>query len=146
MPPMPKNNPARRNKTATRATLTAEHSVKAPDLPESHEWHPMTVSWWHDIWASPMAPEYDSSDVHGLFILAALVDEFWLNPSKDLAGEIRLQRQCFGLSPIDRRRLQWEIERTDEAQERGRRRRTTSTPGAAGRKKADPRAVLRPVS
>ncbi|MFG1847790.1 phage terminase small subunit [Micromonospora carbonacea] len=146
MPPMPKNNPARRNRTATRATLSAAHSVKAPELPPAHDWHPMTVSWWEDIWASPMAPEYDSSDVHGLFILAALVDEFWLNPSKDLAGEIRLQRQCFGLSPIDRRRLQWEIERTDEAQERGRRRRTTSTPAPSGGKKPDPRAVLRSVS
>lgn len=145
MPPMPKRNPARRNKSATRATLSAAHSVEAPDLPAEHDWHPMTVSWWRDIWASPMAPEFDSSDVHGLFILAALVDDFWVHPSKDLAGEIRLQRQCFGLSPIDRRRLQWEIERTDEAQERGRRRRTASPP-AGGGKKPDPRAVLRPVS
>jgi hypothetical protein len=35
---------------------------------------------------------------------------------KELAGEIRLQRLCFGLSPIDRRRLQWDIDRGDEAE------------------------------
>jgi hypothetical protein len=47
-----------------------------------------------------------------------------------LSAEIRLQRQCFGLSPIDRRRLQWEIERTEEAQEKGRKRRTPPKPKA----------------
>jgi hypothetical protein len=65
-----------------------------------------------------MAPEFERSDVHGLYLLAVLVDEFWLEPSQQLAAEIRLQRQCFGLTPIDRRRLQWEIDRGDEALER----------------------------
>lgn len=145
MPALPKRNPARRNKSATRATLTAVHDVEAPELPPSHDWHPMTLAWWTDIWASPMAPEYDDSDRHGLFILAMLVDAFWTVPSQALAAEIRLQRQCFGLSPIDRRRLQWEIERTDEAQDRGRRRRTASSGGSAKRPAADPRGVLRAV-
>lgn len=124
MPPMPKRNPARRNKSTTRATLSLVHNVKAPELPDREEgWQRLTLEWWADIWASPMAPEFDKSDRHGLFMLAALVDEFWRNPSTALAGEIRLQRQCFGLTPIDRRRLQWEIERTDEAVDRGEQRR-----------------------
>ena len=68
-----------------------------------------------------MAGEYDPSDIHGLAMLADLYDVYWSLPpekaitKKELAGEIRLQRQCFGLSPIDRRRLQWEIDRGDEA-------------------------------
>jgi hypothetical protein len=70
-----------------------------------------------------MAPEFTESDVHGLLVLAVLVDEFWVDPSKELAAEIRLQRQCFGLSPLDRRRLQWEIERSEQASEAGRSRR-----------------------
>jgi hypothetical protein len=113
-------------------------------LPEREsDWHVMTVSWWADIWASPMATEFDHSDVHGLYLLAALVDEFWVKPNQALAAEIRLQRQCFGLSPIDRRRLQWEIERADDAQDRGRKRRAAvPKPPAAG---ADPRQVLRAV-
>jgi len=109
----------------------------------------MTLAWWHDVWRSPMAPEYDASDKHGLFLLAVLVDRFWERPDKELAAEIRLQRQCFGLSPIDRRRLQWEIERTDEAQDRGRRRRTAaeeSEPASPAKAAAaDPRDVLRAV-
>jgi len=146
MPPLPKRNPARRNRSSTRATLTAVHNVQAPDLPAEREWHPMTLAWWRDIWASPMAPEYDDSDRHGLFLLAVLVDDFWVSPSKELAAEIRLQRQCFGLSPIDRRRLQWEIERTDEAQERGRKRRSAQASPPAPKKSSDPRALLRSVS
>lgn len=137
----------RRNRTATAATLTTPaKAAKVPPLPSlaDQPWHPMTVAWWDDLWRSPMAPEYDPSDIHGLYLLATLVNGFWENPSKELAAEIRLQRQCFGLTPIDRRRLQWEIERSDEAQDRGRRRRST-TPKPAADPGADPRAVLRAV-
>lgn len=62
-----------------------------------------------------MAHEYLDADVHGLYRLAVLVDQFWADPSPVLAAEIRLEQQCFGLTPIDRRRLQWEIERGESA-------------------------------
>ncbi|MFI6299558.1 hypothetical protein ACIBEJ_48745 [Nonomuraea sp. NPDC050790] len=133
----------RRNKAATSAKLQADPKMKAPELPE-RDWHVMTLAWWADVWASPMAPEFDASDRHGLFVLAVLIDEFWVRPSKDLAGEIRLQRQSFGLSPIDRRRLQWEIERGDEANERTRKRR--AKPAAKEQEtSADPRSILHAV-
>lgn len=146
MPAMPKRNPARRNRTTTRATLSLVHDIQEPPLPDSRAWTAETRAWWTDIWASPMAPEYHESDVHGLLLLAVLVDDFWLSPSQALAAEIRLQRQCFGLTPIDRRRLQWEIERTDEAVDKGRKRRSTSASKAATSPADDPRAVLRAVS
>lgn len=147
MPPQPKRNPARRNKSATRATLTRDHDLIAPALPERENgWHHLTEEWWADIWASPMAPEYDSSDLHGLYVLADLIDAYWLEDSARaraaLAAEIRLQRQCFGLTPIDRRRLQWEIERTDEAQDRGAKRRAAK-PRVEADPSVDPRSVLR---
>lgn len=144
MPPAPKHPSvrARRNKTSTAATLTVAHSVRAPKLPDREDgWLLQTVAWWKDIWASPMAPEFLKSDHHGLFLLAALVDEFWLRPSTALAAEIRLQRQCFGLTPMDRRRLQWEIEKVDEAVEKGVRRRAAKP--AAPKVGDDPRGVLR---
>lgn len=145
MPPTPKRNPARRNKSVTRSTLTRDHDIAMPDLPPAADidgWHPLTSQWWVDIWASPMAPEFDKSDIHGLYILAALVDKFWWNPSKDTAAEIRLQRVGFGLTPIDRRRLQWEIERTEDAQEKGARRRAARKPTAVD---ADALGALRAV-
>lgn len=144
--PAPKHSStrARRNKSATSATLRADAAIKAPELP-GDGWHVMTAAWWRDVWASPMAPEFDESDKHGLFVLAMLVEDFWRAEStaqrKDLAAELRQQGQRFGLSPIDRRRLQWEIERTQEAQDKGARRR--ATPARKSASAGDPRAVLR---
>jgi hypothetical protein len=89
-----------------------------------------------------MAGEYDPSDIHGLAMLADLYDAYWATPpekaitKKELAGEIRLQRQCFGLSPIDRRRLQWEIDRGDEAQAKTRARKQAAAPQKDPRLKA----------
>ena len=138
----------RRNRTSTAATLAADPTLEAPALP-TRIWHEQTRAWWRDIWASPMAPEYDDSDRHGLFALAVLVDDFWRTEDaklrKDIAAEIRQQRQCFGLTPIDRRRLQWEIEKVDEAQDRGRKRRETAPKPPAPADAADPRSVLRAV-
>jgi len=147
---VPKANPARRNVSPTAATLTVDHDVQAPPLPAREvDWNELTVAWWEDIWASPMAPEFLSSDLHGLFLLADLVDLFW-SPSSSardrilLAAEIRQQRQCFGLTPIDRRRLQWTIEKTDEAQDRGKRRRAKpQAPAGQPVPGDDPRNVLR---
>ncbi len=108
----------RRNRVATRASLApdgapAEGHREIPALPKRHKWHKLTLAWWQDVWQSPMAPEYLQADIHGLYLLAELVNRFWRKPSIPLAVEIRLQRQCFGLSPIDRRRLQWEVERVE---------------------------------
>jgi len=156
--PLPKD-PAvrqRKNKVAGAATLAAEPEKirRVPPLPKLwdcspdpeaepvlHEWHPLTRQWWRDVWRSPMAAEYLQADVHGLYRLAALVDKFWHEPNKDLAAEIRLEQQCFGLTPIDRRRLQWEVEKVEAITSK---KRTT----AAERPQEpieDPRSILKIV-
>lgn len=144
MPRAPKHPSvrARANKVAGARTLSVLHDVVVPDLPGDREWLAATAEWWADLWASPMAPEFDASDAHGLFMLAVLVDEFWRKPSANLAGEIRLQRQCFGLSPIDRRRLQWEIDRGEEADESTRRRREAQAVRPVAVEEDDPRRLL----
>jgi hypothetical protein len=125
--PLPKDPAlrARTNRVPGHATLTMEPAQKrrVPALPkltrlvngeaQRVEWHKMTRAWWRDVWLSPMADEYLDADAHGLYRLAVLVDDFWNAPSEKLAAEIRLQQQCFGLTPIDRRRLQWEVERVE---------------------------------
>ena len=122
------------------------------------------TQWWIDIWASPMAPEYDDSDRHGLFALAAMVDDYWqledalnddptvemrmklLRLRSSLMSEIRQQRQCFGLTPIDRRRLQWEIDRGDEAESKTRKRKAAASKSTQDAEPAvDPRSVLQAV-
>ena len=120
--PAPKNpvTRQRRNKTATRAVLPAESSPRkrAPSLPSHREWQPLTRRWWRDVWSSPMAVQYVRADVHALFRLAVLIDAFWSEPSTKLAAEIRLQQQAFGLTPLDRSRLEWSIEQTEQAKDR----------------------------
>jgi hypothetical protein len=150
MPGPPPKDPrlrGRRNKTSTRAKLTAAPAPPKPDLPsraDDDPWHPQVVSFWESVWASPMADEFVEADHHGLFKLAQLEQDFWTARSptarKEAATEIRLQRQCFGLSPLDRRRLQWEIDRGEEADSRTRKRRTSKASSSRGKK--DPRAAL----
>ena len=149
MPQLPKN-PAtrqRRNRASTARKLSGlPDDFERPELPGSRPWHPMTLDWWDDVWASPMASEFidGGADIHGLYILAVLVDDFWATPTTSLAAEIRLQRQCFGLTPIDRRRLQWEIERGEAASERTRKRRAPQGGGRPAEEEppADPRSIL----
>jgi hypothetical protein len=139
----PLKDPARRrrtNKVAGARTLQAVAGLKTPTLPVDIRWHPRVEQWWAGLWSSPMAPEYDESDVDELLVLAVLYHQFWMEPSKDLAGEIRLQRQCFGKTPMDRRRLQWDILKVDAAKADADRRQVRPTAVRTGKK--DPRRAL----
>src|SRR5690606_42022638 len=97
---------------------------------------------------SAMASAYLRSDVDGLQRLAVLVDAVYLATSawsrKALLQEIRLQEARFGRSPVDRSRLQWEIEKGEQA---ARKRQPPKEPATepAGRIQGDPRQVLRVV-
>lgn len=141
----------RRNRTTTAATLvdTSPLTDGIPELPKRRDekgrfkgWRSEVVEWWNDVWTSPMAGEYVKADVHGLLMLADLMDQYWRKPTAALAQEIRLQRQSFGLSPIDRRRLQWEVKRVEE-ESAGRRRK--EQPQQLPQPGGDPRAALRAV-
>ena len=138
--PKPLSLRQRRNRVSTRAKLTAEGGGRrAPPLHRQWMMHPMTRRWWSDVWHSPMAAEFLKADLHQLYILAELVNRFWFRPTTALAAEIRQHRLAFGLTPIDRRRLQWEIE--DEPVASGRGTPSDATPAVNG----DPRARLRAV-
>jgi hypothetical protein len=143
--PKPAGKRQRRNRSASAATIeTSERAVdKAPPLgphPDSGEkWHRRTREFWRDVWASPMVGEYLKADTNALLMLAVLVDRFWKKPDATLAAEVRRQREAFGLTPIDRRRLQWEIVRTEEAEKKRRSRPAAPTPAT------DPRQALRAV-
>lgn len=122
----------RRNTKSTKAILREVDpaNVIVPELPDLTDregndvpWNPMTVAWWQDIFASPMSVEYHESDLSGLIALAVLWNKFWNNPSDDAHKEIRLARKDFGQTPLDRMRLQWQLENTDEAQFKGNKRR-----------------------
>jgi hypothetical protein len=95
--------------------------VKAEVIPHDFEpaevpWHPLARAWWDVVWASPMAQEeWIDADVPNLMLLVALVDEFWRTGESKLASEVRMASREFGISPMSRRALQWEIKRLEAA-------------------------------
>jgi hypothetical protein len=90
-------------------------SVKGtrPELPGAKELLPSTREWWATVWSSPMAVVYLEADVPALARLAVLVDRLERGEGGGgarLLAEVRSLEDRFGLSPLARRRLQWEIE------------------------------------
>lgn len=146
--PQPKKHAsvrARANKASTAATLVLTGDREVPSMPSGPDWHPETVAWWSDVWASPMSPEWDESDVHNVVICALLYNDIWraqtAKERKDAAGEFRLQRRDLGLTPYDRRRLEWTIEQAEDAQEHGKARRQRQA-SAQPKPGEDPRLAL----
>ena len=145
MPRIPKKpiTRQRRNKTSTSATLIDSSPLANGRVPSlgrwsgRKKWRAQVQAFWNDVWQSPMATEYTQADVHGLWILADLLQQYWDTPCPQIAAEIRMHRQCYGLTPIDRRRLQWEIKRVDEPK-------PPPKPKRPKRSK-DPRSVLKLV-
>ena len=142
----------RRNKAAGAASLPAGgRQGDVPELPPRggrRQWSPRVLEWWERTWKSPMATEYLEADFDDLVMLAELRDD-WVkmrDPMKKakLMQEIRMQGARFGQSPKDRRALQWEIEKGEEAAERTSQR--AARRQAASRKPGeDPRNALRAV-
>lgn len=149
--PKPAQLRQRQNRHATAANLSsAAESAKnaVPDLPPRSDegWHPMVLEWWQSVWRSPMASEFLDADMRGgLFLLADLHQLRWTAKSAtaliEAAKEIRLQEVRFGLSPIDRRRLQWEVEKGEVAVERTEARKVRRN----AKSTKDPRDVLKVV-
>ena len=159
-PPKPSHMRQRRNKTTTRAALIAPaRKARAPKLPRlptrdrgRGAWHPRVRAWWSDVWKSPMAAEYLDVHRHGLEALAELRHQFHTakEPGKLLAlhAEIRQSQRDYGLTPLDLRRLQWEVRRaadavdtTDTADAKSTQKETKRRPGQ--KKVTDPRKLLR---
>jgi hypothetical protein len=137
--PKPAHLRQRTNKKAGMAMLTAPESVEVPSIPnpDARVWHPLTLAAWEHAWQSPMASQWLETDVDALGRLALLWDALY-NGAIAALPEIRLQEQRFGLSPLDRSRLQWEVAKVNEV-ERKQQQRAVKKTGT------DPRAILMAV-
>jgi hypothetical protein len=108
--PKPASQRRRRNRTVKPTTL-GKGGGKAPRLLNEKELLPETRAWWATVWGSPMAAVWLDADVPALTRLAGLVDRLHRGEGTSrVLGEIRALEDRFGLSPMARRRLQWEIE------------------------------------
>lgn len=94
-----------------------EREVAPPHdyVPREATWRPATLRWWETIWASPIADEWVDADVPNLLALAVLVDEFWTTGDRQVHAEMRQASREFGLSPLSRRQLQWEVKKVTAA-------------------------------
>lgn len=147
--PAPKN-PAtrqRRNKSSTNAKLSLVVDHEVPPMPDAAdwicqitssdgnevpdapvEWSSAVVTWWESIWSSPMSNEYHDADIHQLY-LACFYLQQTLNPYLKMSDRLNSSKSYeatiknFGLTPMSRRSLQWEIERSEEALAKGAKRR-----------------------
>lgn len=140
--PKPANMRQNRTRKAGSALICALVSPKVPKIPNPDErkWHDLTQMAWRHAWQSPMASQWLVSDIDALGRLALLWDEFYKAPNGHVMAEIRLQESRFGLSPLDRSRLQWEVSRGEEAEQKQQRRAAVKRTGTA-----DPRVLLMAV-
>lgn len=84
---------------------------RPPALPRKRPaWLKLTRDWWGAIWASPMATAWLPSDVPTLYRLARIMEaDNRGEATASLLAEARQLEDRFGLSPMARRRLQWEV-------------------------------------
>ena len=108
----------------------------------------LEVELWDRLWRTPQAKMWETSDAFAR-MLAQFVRWNVKGEQGDLkaATEARLRGKEFGLTPLTLMGLKAEIERADEAEAKGNRRRTTGRPAAEGESKPDdegpdPRAGL----
>ena len=120
---------------ALEAALLDEMTVEA-ELAHIRE---AEAALWSDLWATPQAEVWERS--HSARVVALYVRWTIKGEMGDLdAGkESRLWSDRLGLSPLAMLRLRFEIERTDEAVDRGNRRRGQPPAKALG---TDPRLKL----
>jgi hypothetical protein len=74
-----------------------------------------------------MRDEYAESDWQGLLAVAALLELWWITADPRALAEWRIQCREYGLTPIARRSLAWEIRRADGTSTPARKTRRSST-------------------
>jgi hypothetical protein len=73
---------------------------------------PATRKWWEAIWSGPVAKHWLVADVASLELLAWMRDQVARGDGRAmLFREIRALEDRFGLSPVSRRRLGWDVTR-----------------------------------
>lgn len=103
--PVPKAAALRRrvNKQPGAMRVALERAAKPPCPVDSDS----ARAWWDRQWDSPIAAIWTENDVPAVTRLVRLLDVS--DPSAAVLAEIRQLEDRFGLSPLSRRRLQWEV-------------------------------------
>lgn len=93
--------------------LPLVHDGAVPPLPKTFGWTPVGRAYWRTIWKSPMALTFIDADITALVRLTVLIElTTALEMNAAILSEVRQLEDRFGLSPLARRRLQFDIDRT----------------------------------
>lgn len=104
----------------------------------------MELELWTELWSTPQASMWEKlawSREVAQYVRFKIRGELG---DLDAAKEARQWSDRLGLNPLAMLRLRWEIERTADAEERGKARRSR-TPKTPSKPAADPRSFLRAV-
>lgn len=110
---------------------------------DGRDWHPAAVELWKAIKEAPQAQMLRKLDAHTLFPLIEMVHDWWtigiyetildydsddnvigsheqislakINTRKQLHAEIRLTEANYGFTPLDLKKLEWQIAETELA-------------------------------
>jgi hypothetical protein len=102
----------RRNKTPPVTVLVADGQVYGPELPDTHDWPPATVTWWRAWRTSAQASRFTETDWSFMLDTAVLHADFWLGDCS-AAPELRLRLAKVGATPEDRARLRLQLGEPD---------------------------------
>lgn len=110
-PPKPPGQRRRRNKDAPQWTALDGKKRKAPPMPGGAKATSAARSYWKTLWESPMAGMYQEADKFPIARAAALhaVALSGEATGAELA-ELRQLEAALGITPLARRKLQWEVE------------------------------------
>jgi hypothetical protein len=83
---------------------------KPPPLPKTVKVPATVRAWWRALWASPLSQGFDVVDIPALTRIVVL----WARALEGRAGagelaELRQLEDRFGLNPLARRRLGWQL-------------------------------------
>lgn len=167
-PPKEASKRARGNKTSTKATLSTVVDHEVPPLPDPEHWLARPVingqevtfggddapvdwskavkDWWITIWTSPMSNEFHESDTAQLHLACFYLHQVtnpYIKMAERLAAAAKHEAcvRNFGLTPMSRRSLQWEIEKVTEAEDRRKRRQSDKNPLPERPAAPDPREL-----
>ena len=104
------------------------------------------LALWRELWATPQAVEWERAHAFravAVFVRLQVKGEFG---NLDASKEARQWSDRLGMNPLALQRLRQEVERADDAEDRGKRRRTTASVKRAGQSGDDPRSIFSVVS
>lgn len=109
--PNPPGQRRRRNKDAPKWKKAAGGKGKIPPMPGGTKATSAARSYWRSLWTSPVAGMYLEIDKFPLARAATLHSKVLTNEATATEqAELRQLEMALGVTPLARRKLQWEVE------------------------------------